>query len=419
MIDIWHDRSRRSLSLEEFSFLKDNQFFLFVSNTVSMVVFRFSTSWNLQNRYLGDQRIIYAVITLVPEKMVCVYQTVLLIIIQSTVFVSAFIPITSSEISHDGLVSSEVEDTNFAAEDDKCAGDDGVGLVCKDPIGQYCFQSKCICREAYVIEWEGVCLKNASLGEPCWVSQQCSSVTPHTACLRSSGRILHDIFEPLWEVFIKSEGNSKYIPGKCGCDPEYKLQVVLNSGFYGLSGPAFNTCVPRSIGSSCRTNYECASKTRFSRCQEKKCVCPSPDYEHQYSSDECISTKKETTIDCLQDIENGSCVTTEKEKGMWSRIRWSSDVAGFLGFAASMSLVVLVWYTCCQFSGSGDSDEYDYTSGSAAWLREGDFSDLGEDQEDDDTDEDPPSYEDAVIKKNDPQAATSATFRNPSAINNS
>ena len=314
--------------------------------------------------------------------------------------------------------SFEVEnDSSFS--EDTCAGESGKGLVCKDPFGSYCFNSKCHCRQDYSVETgDGICLKNvSSLGEGCWVTKQC--ITPNSACSRSSGRILHDIFEPLWEVYVQSNGSNKYIPGKCTCHPDFKLQVVsIEQRLFGVPGSLSNSCIPRSIGSFCRTNYECASKARFARCQDKKCVCPSPEYELQVSTDECIAMRR--AAECLQDNESATCIPGSKETGTpFSYFKWTDDVAGFVGFAISMTVVFCVWSVCCKLSNLSASDECDYSPGVNSSYSPGVNYFAEEDETGDDDDDDPPSYDDVVKKSSlKRQQLLDASFMNPDAVNN-
>lgn len=261
---------------------------------------------------------------------------------------------------------------------------------CKDPFGSICDNSGCRCRDGYPIQVDGVCLKNVTnIGEPCWVSDQCRSIE-HSACIRSSGRVLEEVFDPLWEAFVRSNRSEKFIPGKCACSENYKVFTKDDGS---------KTCIHREIGSRCMTSYECARKVRYSLCSQKdrKCVCPETGYRYSPHTDECIPLVKSIPVaDCSND---GSCSVTAPGGLTDFSI---SEMSTVIGFGLSMIFILGVWFVFFKLTNSRSQSRTAGTDGNFSAFYGIDDDDTppyppeDESEEVDEFEIDPPSYEEVT-----------------------
>ena len=185
-----------------------------------------------------------------------------------------------------------------------------------------CSGADCCGDEA--VRVDGVCLPKQGLMTGCWVSAQCSA--GHSACRRPSGRLLSSLHADLWQASRSANDSSSFVPGKCLCTDAFVLRATA-------AGDSEVACVPRTIGGPCRSNYECGRRTRFSVCTNKKCVCISPDYHYEHSTDQCVADVSKAACD------NGSCPFLSFG-GTYGELC-------FYGFSASMTLVLAFWLTFC------------------------------------------------------------------------
>lgn len=218
--------------------------------------------------------------------------------------------------------------------------------------------------ESQQILFDGNCLPKQDLTKGCWVSAQCSS--QNSVCRRPSGRHLHSLHHDLWQAYLKANRSSRFIPGRCGCNDEFVLQSE--------SGDRL-VCASRTIGSPCRSNYECGKRTRFSVCENKKCICIPAGYQYDRASDQCTPT------DSRMGCENGSCPHP--------LFRGTYGELCFYGFTASMGLVLAFWLTFC-FCGRSITSTYDPVVFTAPLTH--DPTDYPSDD-----DEPPPDYESATM----------------------
>lgn len=201
---------------------------------------------------------------------------------------------------------------------------------CQDPLGSVCVDGVCFCRDENPHSQSRLCLDFVyNIGEPCWVSSQCA--LDKSACLRPSGRTLTIILEPLWEAFLKTNASHRYIPGTCRC----------MKGFRETNLPDGNghVCSLRAMGSECRTHYQCAIRSKFTQCLQKRCVCATG-FIYDYAADQCI---KDSGVECGNEFctPNQSAILLFKE-----------TFANLIGFTASMGFMAAVWLCCWKCNGS-------------------------------------------------------------------
>ena len=243
-------------------------------------------------------------------------------------------------ISCSNIGSSSVNQETFEGSSFKC-NESLISISgCFDPFGNECIDSICSCRPNFPIRviqdkdtGSSICLSDLPmLNDLCWISQQCS--VPHSHCVRIvSGRKLDDIISPLWEPYVKSGGNLKFIPGRCSCLKKFRKTLVYDSEANAIK----EGCVKRNLGTRCRTNYECSSRSKYTSCNESMiCVC-SPGTEYDEQDDECYFPKHDPVVE--------SCIGNKTwECALDSRLQ---NLKNLGGFALFLILFLLLWKICC------------------------------------------------------------------------
>lgn len=251
---------------------------------------------------------------------------------------------------------------------------------CKDPFNSFCLENKCHCKRDYpIIERSGVCLDYVlELDLPCWLTEQCRCSTVFcplafnnvlgqmidaAACLRPSGRQLDSILDPLWEAYVQSNGSARYIPGTCRCARGFRnvtdtsgrmvssVSVELNE--FDLSN---QICKPRAIGASCKTSYECSSRARYSRCEQKQCVCFNG-FSYVPETDHC---ERDTNLETVKTCPNGetNCDLNELNLNENSTLHsiFKANYANLIGFSASMGFILVAWFVCWKCNSDTEED---------------------------------------------------------------
>lgn len=216
-------------------------------------------------------------------------------------------------------------------------------IIAVDPFGSFCFEGDCSCKPQHTIELEnGVCLEPVpELGGACWITTQCKK--QNSICMRPKGRELDTIYEQFWDLFIESNGSARYIPGRCHCAHDH-LEVMTD-------GPEPLKCVKRGVGSSCKTSYECASKTSYSLCKAKKCVC-FDGFVYQASHDKCVREEEGVYSYCHE--SDKFCPAKEAIASVIG-----NTMTNLMGLLLSFVLIVAVWYVC-WWCNKEDPDEMAY-----------------------------------------------------------
>ncbi|KAI1300023.1 hypothetical protein HDE_03606 [Halotydeus destructor] len=253
---------------------------------------------------------------------------------------------------------------------------------CQDPLNSECVDSVCTCRPG-LNSSNGLCLElNLAFDSPCWLSSQCTDY-PLGSCRRPlSGRILDDILEPLWEAYVDSNGSERFTPGRCRCARGHRNES-RDQGHV--------VCVKRTIGSSCKTSYECSSRTAYSDCSARLCQC-FDGFEYNSALDSC---SKAATLDHMA----GQLDCDHLEAGLLCPVNRTiqflikENFANLIGFSASMGFILLAWFVCWKCNGDdADDEDDDNTIFQGHELRFQSIVpnvDLGQGEEEDEDDSDP------------------------------
>lgn len=209
------------------------------------------------------------------------------------------------------------------------------GSNCRNPYVE-CIDSNCRCKAEFPIEVEdNVCLAYVkSLGDACWVSEQCSKIV-NSLCIRpSSGRVLNQVLQNMWLAHLSTNASARFVPGQCVCSQEY---------FEAFDPSGSLKCSPRKIGSPCKTSYECAIKRRFTTCgKDKKCTCIDG-FTYSGQSDECI----DTLHDCPGTSNSPACLV----KGDISKKTFAGTISESVcyGFGVCTLFIISVAVISCIF----------------------------------------------------------------------